>query len=287
MNPPSPPGFLTGWLLAACLALLGGTSIQADPAVPGRVTDRHFEFLLGNSPFTRPLDLSGALVLTGVAEVDGKPVATLIDTEDGLSMALSESPDERGWKLVDFRRQDDLEIAVATIAIGGGEEINVYYDEERIRDAVRKKRVASSSRSLVMAVRTRTFTLPDWINQIEDPQKRGQAIAKLIEQGAFDGSPFEAVDMALSQSNPQTRGPVMSAAFGRLGGGVSGVKYNDAVSRLNSLENGRDRDFAINGLAHGLAGRDPDGALRWAKSISNEGFRKVVVQNVTRRIEKR
>jgi hypothetical protein len=27
--------------------------------------------------------------------------------------------------------------------------------------------------------------------------------------------------------------------------------------------------------------------LRWANSISNEGFRKVVVENVTRRIERR
>jgi hypothetical protein len=56
---------------------------------------------------------------------------------------------------------------------------------------------------------------------------------------------------------------------------------------LNSLEDGRDRDFAINGLAHGLAGRDPKSALKWANSISNEGFRKVVVENVTRRIERR
>jgi hypothetical protein len=59
------------------------------------------------------------------------------------------------------------------------------------------------------------------------------------------------------------------------------------VEHLNSLENARDRDFAINGLAHGLAGKDPKGALKWANSISNEGFRKVVVENVTRRIQKR
>ena len=93
--------------------------------------------------------------------------------------------------------------------------------------------------------------------------------------------------IALSQSDPQARGTVMSAAFGRLGGGVGGIQVNEAVRQLNSLENGRDRDFAINGLAHGLAGRDPNAALRWANSISNEGFRKVVVENVTRRIERR
>ena len=259
----------------------------SETPLPLPVDERHFSALREHSPFTRSLNLSGALVLTGVAEMDGTPVATLIDTENGLSMAISEFPDDRGWKLVGFQRKDDLEVAVATIAVEGGEVIKVYYDEERIRNAVQKKRVASSSRSLVMAVRTGTFTLPDWINQIEDPTKRGQAIAKLIEQGAFDGAPFEAVDMALSQSNPQTRGPVLSAAFGRLGGGVGGTEYRATVNRLNSLENGRDRDFAINGLAHGLAGKDPEGALKWANSISNEGFRRVVVENVTRRIERR
>lgn len=281
----------TLWATLAVLHL-GTSASRADAgsatggSLPAPVEGRHFRALLEQSPFTRSLDLSGALVLTGVAEVDGRPVATLIDTEDGRSLAISESPDERGWKLVEFRRRDDLEVAVATIAIEGGEVFRVYYDEERVRNAVQKQRVISSSRSLQIAVRTRTFTLPDWINQIEDPQARGQAIAKLIEQGAFDAAPLEAVDMALSQSNPQTRGPVLSAAFGRLGGGVGGVEYRAAVSRLNSLENGRDRDFAINGLAHGLAGRDPKGALNWAKSISNEGFRKVVVENVTRRIER-
>jgi hypothetical protein len=49
----------------------------------------------------------------------------------------------------------------------------------------------------------------------------------------------------------------------------------------------RDKDFAINGLAHGLVGKDPKTALKWANSISNEGFRKVVVENVTRRIDAR
>ena len=88
----------------------------------------------------------------------------------------------------------------------------------------------------------------------------------------------------LSHSDPQARGTVMSAAFGRLGGGVGNTQIKAAVDRLNSLENGPDRDFAINGLAHGLAGKDLQSALKWANSVSYEGFRKVVVENVSRRI---
>ncbi len=112
----------------------------------------------------------------------------------------------------------------------------------------------------------------------------GEDIVKSIQTGKFDKSPFDAVDLALSQSNPNVRGSALSAAFGRLGGGVGGVKVEAVGKRLNSLANERDRDFAINGLAHGLVSSDPEAALKWANSISDEGFRKAVVENVTRRI---
>lgn len=275
-----PPSILLGCLWG----VFSLTAKAADIALPEPVTPDHFQGLLEHSPFTRPLDLSGALILTGVAEVDGAPVATVIDTENGYSFAVSTLPDNRGWKLVELPEMDDIEIAVASIAVDGGQVIKVYYDEDGIREAVKKRNFKNTSRTMIMAVRTGTYTLPHQIQKIEDPTQRGQAIGKLIEGGAFDQAPFEAVDMALAQPHPKTRGPVLSAAFGRLGGGVGGVEYQAAVNRLNTLSKGHDRDFAINGLAHGLAGQDPDTALKWANSISNEGFRRVVVENVSRRI---
>ncbi|MGB0153893.1 MAG: hypothetical protein ACPGFB_07665 [Verrucomicrobiales bacterium] len=275
-----PPSILLGCLWG----VFSLTTKAADIALPEPVTPDYFQSLLEQSPFTRPLDLSGALILTGVAEVDGAPVATVIDTENGYSFAVSTFPDNRGWKLVELPEMDDIEIAVASIAVDGGQVIKVYYDEDGIREAVKKRNFKNTSRTMVMAVRTGTYTLPHQIQKIEDPAQRGQAIGKLIEGGAFDQAPFQAVDMALAQSHPKTRGPVLSAAFGRLGGGVGGVEYQATVNRLNTLSKGHDRDFAINGLAHGLAGQDPDAALKWANSISNEGFRRVVVENVSRRI---
>jgi streptogramin lyase/mono/diheme cytochrome c family protein len=116
-------------------------------------------------------------------------------------------------------------------------------------------------------------------------KKSGEDVAKLIQSGKFDAAPFDAVKLALSQSNPEVRGSALSAAFGRLGGGVGGVELDAVVKRVNSLTNATDRDFAINGLAHGLVASDPESALKWANSISQEGFRKIVVENVTRRIE--
>ncbi|MEM7010293.1 MAG: hypothetical protein AAF585_02315, partial [Verrucomicrobiota bacterium] len=112
-----------------------------------------------------------------------------------------------------------------------------------------------------------------------------QAAAQLIQSGKFDSAPFEAVDVALKQTDRGTRGAALSAAFGRLGSGVGGTELDAVVKRVESLADARDKDFAINGLAHGLVSKDSEAALKWANSISDEGFRKTVLANVTRRIE--
>ena len=113
----------------------------------------------------------------------------------------------------------------------------------------------------------------------------GENIAKLIQSGKFDLAPFEAVDLALKVNNSKARGAALSAAFGRLGRGVGGVKLDAVVERLDSLPQIWDKDLAMNGLAHGLVSKDPEAALKWANSISEAGLRKTVLQNVTRRIK--
>ena len=144
-------------VLVACLACLGGGHrlVRAEPALPVLVTDQHFEALLLRSPFTRPLNLSDTLVLTGVAEVDGKPVATLLDTEDGRSLAISELPNERGWRVVEFRRADDLEAAVATIAVESGDVIHVRHDLERIRSTAQRLNYKARARAQIAAAQAR------------------------------------------------------------------------------------------------------------------------------------
>jgi len=52
------------------------------------------------------------------------------------------------------------------------------------------------------------------------------------------------------------------------------------------MDKGHDRDFALNGFAHGLVHKDPEGAMAWANEISNENFRKVVKKNISKRIKK-
>jgi hypothetical protein len=127
--------------------------------------------------------------------------------------------------------------------------------------------------------------LSAWVNQLGDPAIQGAVIQRVIEAGTFKDAPFAAVDLAFSLENPQSRGPAISAAFGKLGSGVGGVDPGAVAAELIAMPPGRDKDFAINGFAHGLVGIAPETALQWAGSISQDGFRDVVVRNVTRRIE--
>lgn len=266
--------------IAVAGTLQAGESNTVEKAAPQALGTEDFKALLESSPFTRPLNQPKTLLLTGAAMMDGKPVATIIDFDAGHSMVISDRPNELGWSLVEVQGMEDLDSAVAIIAMKGGQTIRAYHDEKRIREARSRLRFVGGP----AAHHFSTKILPEWIHDL-DPVLKGLAIQNFIERGGFNQAPFQAVDMALAVPEPQARGPAVSAAFGKLGGGVNGIEIADAVNRLNAIPVGRDRDFAINGLAHGLVGRDPKGALKWANSISNEGFRKLVVRNVSQRIE--
>lgn len=114
-----------------------------------------------------------------------------------------------------------------------------------------------------------------------------QAVAKQIESGKYDATPFKAVDVALSQQHRETRNPSLSTAFGRLGAGVGGAKLEDVIARIESIKNPRDRDSALNGLAHGLVNKNPEAALKWANQIGDKKFRESVVAKVSQRIKNR
>ena len=68
-----------------------------------------------------------------------------------------------------------------------------------------------------------------------------------------------------------------------MAGGVNGHDPNITATELNAMEDGWQRDFALNGFAHVFVGSG--GSIQWASSISNEGFRKVVTKNITKRIK--
>jgi len=101
--------------------------------LPVAITTVHFRELMENSPFTRSLNLSDSLILTGVARFDGKPIATLMDRETKQTYVISDVPNPQGWKMVDISSGADLETVMAKISVAGGEVVTVRFDENRLK----------------------------------------------------------------------------------------------------------------------------------------------------------
>lgn len=108
-----------------------GSVNQAD--LPKQVVAKDFSELMKNSPFTRSLNLSDSLILTGVAKMAGKPVATLMNKETKETYVISEIPNAQGWKMVGISDGADLEKVTAKIALPGGEVVTVRFDEAQLK----------------------------------------------------------------------------------------------------------------------------------------------------------
>ena len=128
--------------------------------------------------------------------------------------------------------------------------------------------------------------LKEWVADYDKPSLQAAAASKVIESGTFDKDPITAAEFAWSLDEGKPRRTALSAAYARLAGGVNGHDPSVTATQLVEMDKGADRDFALNGFAHGLVHKDPDAALEWANEISNEGFRKVVTKNISRRIQK-
>ena len=127
-------------------------------------------------------------------------------------------------------------------------------------------------------------TLKQWVSGYKEPELQAGTAQRVIESGVFDKNPLEAVEFANSLDSTKAQRSALSSAYARLAGGVNGHDPNITATELNAMKDGPERDFALNGFAHGLVRKDPEAAIQWANSISNEGFRKVVTENINKRI---
>jgi len=122
--------------ITACLLLavsIRGEERGIAPFLPQPVSDNHFASLREQSPFTRSLNLSDSLILTGIATVEEESVATLLNKETNETFVVSGRTNSQGWKMVEVKENDDLEKVSATIAIDGGEVVTVRYAEWQLK----------------------------------------------------------------------------------------------------------------------------------------------------------
>lgn len=126
--------------MALCLPCrpLQSAEPTTDPDLPAPVSPDDLTPLITASPFTRSLNLSDSLVLTGIAYIQGKPVATLLDKETKENYVVSEVPNAQGWRLAETSATVQLNRTQAKIMIGA-EVVTVRYSEEQLTPEAMKK----------------------------------------------------------------------------------------------------------------------------------------------------
>lgn len=97
--------------------------------MPRPVETADFGALTSQSPFSRSINLSDALILTGIAMVDQDQVATLLNKETKETFVVSSRLNAQGWKMVELKKDEDLEKVSAKVSIDGGEVVTVRYSE--------------------------------------------------------------------------------------------------------------------------------------------------------------
>ncbi|MBV6498390.1 MAG: hypothetical protein CJBNEKGG_00612 [Prosthecobacter sp.] len=111
-----------------CLAFLPLLALAAepDPDLPQPFDPTSVASLTTSSPFTRMVNMSDNLVLTGIAYIDGKPVATIFNKETKESHIVSNEPNFLGWVLNEALPAPDITRSRAVVTIGG-EQVRLNY----------------------------------------------------------------------------------------------------------------------------------------------------------------
>ena len=134
------------FLSVPCLCLLsalcaGDTPPAAaapDPDLPQPLDENTAERLLSSSPFTRILNISDQLILTGVAYIDGKPVATVQDRTTKASYVISDQPNAQGWKLAGAVASTQAKRTEVKILVAG-EVATIRYGDQQLAPEMSKK----------------------------------------------------------------------------------------------------------------------------------------------------
>lgn len=102
-----------------------------DPDLPQPVNADMARSLLERPPFTRMLDLSDTLKLTGIAYVQGRPVATLVNKLTKQTYIVSEEPNAMGWRLTGVNPGPQMKAAEVKIMVAG-EIVSIRYSETQL-----------------------------------------------------------------------------------------------------------------------------------------------------------
>lgn len=115
----------------ALLTCLSAMAADDELELPLPLDASFADGLVAHSPFTRMVNLKASLQLAGIAFVDGRPLATIVNKETQVRFLISETPNEQGWRLVTANAGEDPHQAKVELSIGG-ELVVLHYSEPQM-----------------------------------------------------------------------------------------------------------------------------------------------------------
>jgi hypothetical protein len=130
-------------LITCCLQAAEQPPVDEDLPQPFELNSKVLNDMRAHSPFNRFVSLEDTIQLTGVAYIQGKPMATLVNKDTKQRFVVSEEPNALGWTLTGATVSDELHKTEVHVMIGG-EEVVMHYGDMMTASSAKK---AASSRS--------------------------------------------------------------------------------------------------------------------------------------------
>lgn len=125
-------------LLVFSVRGLAETPGAPDPDLPQPLDPAFAEAVMAQSPFTRSVNLDESLQLTGVAYINGRPVATVLNRATKESFLVSEEPNAQGWRLTGLMAGADLSHTQVQMMVGP-EVISMHYGGQQLSPGTDEK----------------------------------------------------------------------------------------------------------------------------------------------------
>lgn len=159
-------------VLAALLhrGLAAEASAAPDPDLP-QAFDPSALTSLTKSPFNRVVSFEDTFMLTGIAFMEGKPMATLVNKQTKQRFLVCDEPNRDGWRLAEASNTSDVYEAAVKLFYGD-EEVYLHYTDVL---KMPEKRSSSSRHREVTPVDIHRLSESDYIRKDENgkPYVRG------------------------------------------------------------------------------------------------------------------
>lgn len=118
-------------ILLSASRLFAVDDSMVDPDLPQQLDRSFADELLSHSPFSRSLNLEETLQLTGIAYVNGRPVATVLNKQTKERVLVFEEPNAQGWQILAANAGTDPSNSQIELKVGP-ETITMHYHGQEL-----------------------------------------------------------------------------------------------------------------------------------------------------------